>query len=203
MRYLLESQHHDFFAKQGYIAFGDLFTEKALQEAEKAVVENARDLWRINPAVEALTTNKTCAEIAMNLTFSTCIRLAYDEGLYTSDSNIFPKAPCSLEDISCVHPVLCGMLVRLTAGPMPNEAVVYCPCPQKRGDALFFSGKMLALLSPLFSIPEQKFLLIAYGGKQLQYLCNLKDKFLNSLKAKGYGFGDHLKIATHPILFSR
>jgi hypothetical protein len=202
MRLMIESHHRDFFAKNGYIAFADLFSEDALSHAETAITENSRDLWRTQDAIKTIVFQKNCAEIAAELTHSKTIRIAYDQSL-VSHSSSYPKSPFSLEDASCVQPILCVLVIRLTHGPQIEKTIPYSPCPQERGDALFVSGKMLILLEPLLSLPKQKFLLIAYSNSRPQYIAKEKDPFVNSLKSLGYAFGDHLNSTTHPVLFSQ
>ena len=204
MRYLLESNHFDFFAKNGYIGFADLFTEDSLAAAQKIVSKNARDLWRSESAIKTLYFQKNCAGIAAALTHTNTIRIAYDQSLCSGGTPSFPKAPFSLEEASSVQPLLCAMIVRLTAGEhLKKPSIPYCPCPEHRGDALFVSGKMLIVLEPLLAIPNQKFLLVAYSGAKPQYVPKEKDPFVNSLKSLGVAFGDHLSHATHPVLFSQ
>lgn len=203
MRYLLENNHLDFFAKNGYIAFADLFSAAALDTAEKILSKNARDLWRTQSGIKALSFQKNCAEIATELTHSKTIRIAYDQSLCSNSTPSFPKAPFSLEEVSSVQPILCGMILRLTEGPSLSQTIPFCPCPKSRGEALFVSGKMLIVLEPLLAIPNQKFLLVAYSGAKPQYVAKEKDPFVNSLKSLGIGFGDHLSHETHPVLFSQ
>jgi len=200
---MLESHHRDFFAKNGYIAFTDLFSEEALSRAESIITGNARDLWRAHDAMKSIAFQKNCAEIATELTNSKTVRIAYDQSLCSHASPTFPKAPFSLEDASCVQPILCGMILRLTRGPSPEKTIPFCPCPKERGEALFVSGKMLIVLDPLLSLEKQKFLLIAYSNNRPQYIAKEKDPFVNSLKSMGYAFGDHLNASTHPVIFSR
>jgi len=203
MRLLLDSHHRDFFSKNGYIAFADLFSEETLLRAESLITTNARDLWRTNDAIRSLAFQKNCAEIASELTHSKTVRIAYDQTLCSNAPSSFPKSPVSLEDVSCIQPIVCGMILRLTRGPSLEKPLPFCPCPKERGEALFVSGKMLIVLEPLLSLEKQKFLLVAYSSSRPQYIAKEKDPFVNSLKSMGYAFGDHLNVSTHPILYSQ
>lgn len=203
MRYVLDSQHQDFFAKHGYIAFDDLFTADELDAAEKAIAENVRDLWRTKEAVKAISMQKKSGSIAAELANAPAIRIAFDQSLCTDLPSNFPDSPFSLEEVSSVQPILCAMLLRLTEGPSVEKKLPFCPCPKKRGEALIVSGKTLIVLSPLLSLPKQKFLLIAYSGPKPQYVPKEKDPFVHALKSMGYAFGDHLESRTHPVIFSQ
>jgi hypothetical protein len=203
MRLLLDSHHRDFFSKNGYISFADLFSEETLLRAESIITGNARDLWRTNDVIKSLAFQKNCAEITSELTHTKTVRIAYDQTLCSYALSSFPKTPFSFEDASCVQPIICSMILRLTHGSSLEKTVPFCPCPKERGEALFVSGKMLIILEPLLSLEKQKFLLVAYSSSRPQYIAKEKDPFVNSLKSMGYAFGDHLNVSTHPILFSQ
>ncbi len=68
MRYTLASEHHDFFAKQGFISFDDLLPLPLIEEAEKAIKKNERDLWRKNEALKKIVLQRTYAQIVADLT---------------------------------------------------------------------------------------------------------------------------------------
>ena len=202
MRYVLASEHHDFFANQGHISFDDVLPTDLLENAEKVLTENGRDLWRKKEAVRALVFHKTCAQIASELTRSPIIRIGFDQGLCANQPPPFNEITYSLSDLSCIQPLICGLMIRLTDGELPNKTTAFCPCPEKKRSILFFSPKALITLEPLSRLANQKFLLIAYTGKQAMYVSREKDPFLHTLKSLGYAFGDHLNTTTHPQLFS-
>lgn len=203
MRYVLASEHRDHFAKQGHISFDEVLPLDLIEKAEKIVTKNERDLWRKYEAVKQLVFQRTCAHIAAELTRSPIVRIGFDQSLCANLPFPFSEMTYSLSDLSCMQPLLCGLMIRLTDGDLPAKTTVFCPCPEKRGSALFFSPKTLITLEPLCHLPEQKFLLVAYIGKQAMYVAREKDPFLHTLKSLGYAFGDHFNTATHPQVFSR
>ncbi|MBS3903983.1 MAG: hypothetical protein KGZ39_01485 [Simkania sp.] len=203
MRFTLASDHFDYYSNHGYIGFDGLFSPKLLEDVENIVTKNSRDLWRSNLSVKSVVFERTCAEIAAELTRAKQVRLGFDQALCSNDSLPFGKSSSSLADLLCIQPITCGMMLRLTEGNSPLPSTIFCPCPEKRGTALFFSAKMLMTLLPLTELKNQKFLLVGYAGPKPLYVAKETDPAVHSLKNLGYGFGDHLNTTTHPILFSK
>jgi hypothetical protein len=204
MRFVLDRSHCDFFAKHGYIAFSDLFPPKSIRRAAEAVTQTAQNGWQTVPAIKQLTLHEPSADIAGQLTKSRTIRLAYDCVLSGPDPSLFSDLPLSFTDFSCIRPLLCILIIRLTNGASYTSDTPYCPCPEEEGEALFVSSTKPLILSPLLSLPDQKFLLIAYTNKGGQYIPNGNDPISHILKAQGCGFGDRLtKSPFHPLLYPK
>ncbi len=203
MRFTLASDHHDFFTSHGYIGFDTLFSPERIDELENLVTKNTRDLWRTSDIAKTIVFEKKCAEIAAELTRNKVIRIGFDQSLCTDEPLYFGKKAGALSDLCCIQPILCGMILRLTDGPVPTPSTPPCPCPEKRGTALFFSSKMLINLQPLSELRHQKFLLVVYTGERPLYIAKDSDPSMHGLKNLGYAFGDHLTTTTHPVLYRK
>lgn len=201
MRFTIASDQFTFFKDHGYIGFHDLFSAAYLLQLESAVTKNERDLFRSSPAIQELVFNKTLAEIAGKLTNNKNIRFGFDQSICSDTPLEFGGKICTLESISCIQPLACGLILRLTDQINPPKTTLFCP-RDERGVALFFSPKILLSLLPLFEEKKQKFILIGYAYNKPQYIANKQDPFVHQLKSLGYAFGDHLDTTTHPILFS-
>jgi hypothetical protein len=203
MRYVLASEHHDYYVKEGHISFDDVLPLDLLEKAEKSLTNNGHDLWRKHEAIRSIVFHKTCAQIASELTRSSIIRIGFDQSFCTSQPIPFTGTTYSLSDLSCIQPLVCGLMIRFTDGDLPSKTTSFCPCPEKRTSILFFSPKALITFEPLSHLPDQKFLLIVYIGSQAMYVSREKDPFVHALKSFGYAFGDHLNNTTHPQIFSK
>ncbi len=203
MRYVLASEHRDYFTNQGHISFEDILPLDLIEKAETIVSSNARDLWRSQESIKQLVFQRTCARIVAELTRSSIVRIGFDQSLCGGLPSTFVDTTCSLSDLSCVQPILCGLMIRLTEGDPPPKTTAFCPFPEKRSSLIFFSPKTLITLAPLSRLVGQKFLLIAYIGKQSMYVAREKDPFVHTIKSLGYAFGDHLSTLTHPPIFSQ
>lgn len=202
MRFTLSSEHHDFFKDHGYIGFQDLFPKEVIEALESHVSGTKRDLWRSLPPVKNIVFDKGLARIAGELTRNKIIRIGFDQVIVTEDPPLFSDKITTLEKLSSIQPLACGLILRLTEGPSFSPSIPFCP-RESKGTVFFFSSNMLLSFLPLFEEKNQKFLLIGYAKEKPLYLANKKDPSIHLLKKLGYGFGDHLKSATHPVLFSQ
>ncbi len=203
-------EHRDFFQKQGYIEIADLLTAQqtpALLQAIGEVLSKkgedkcaGRDLWRNHPLIKKTVLTRDFAEIVANLTHAEEIY----HGLDQEFSNFaLPAGMISLQQMSCVRPLIAGLLIRLTDGDMPKAGALPCPCPSASGNGVFFSSQLLLAWDPLLELRNQRFLLIAYASAHPQYVLEKRDPCTHALKLLGFGFGDTLPTTTHPLLYSR
>jgi len=205
----LAKEHRDFFQKQGYIEFSDLLSSTQTSDLTQAIDEvmiqrrndkcAARDTWRYHPLVKKIVLKRDFAEIACGLTHAKEMYLGYDQGI---SGHELPTGMISLQQMSCVRPLVAGLLIRLTGGAMPVPEKLPCPCPTAPGQGVFFSSQLLLAWDPLLALQAQRFFLITYASAHPQYILEKRDPCTHTLKQLGLAFGDTLTSETHPLLFS-
>ncbi len=216
MHFSVTSEQQDFFSKQGHIEFEGLVTSDELESLCQALDEvlnkrisqgkkpptepflHGRDCWREHPIVKKIVFSRKIAQPIAQLTRKKTLRIGFDHYFKTPAINPFPQPITSLQDGSCIKPLVCGLLLRLTDGPLASGRTAVTPCPSQAGNGIFISPSLLIEWEPLFRLENQKFLLITYIGNQALYILEKRDPLTHLLKYQGYGFGDHISPATHP-----
>lgn len=216
MHLSLAKEHRDFFQKHSQIEFSALLSPMQIYDLANAVDEVVlkqqkeknsfrdlgRDIWRDHPLIKKITLKREFAEIVAGLTGQHAIRLGYDQVIQTGKESVFPSGMTSLQQTSCIKPIIMGLLIRLSEGIQPTSGTFPCPCPSSPGDGVFFSSQLLVSWAPLLALKNQRFFLIAYAGAHPIYILDKHDPCTHALKQHGYVFGDALKTDTHPLLFS-
>lgn len=161
----------------------------------KELFISGRDLFREDPVISKITLNRCLAQTAALLFDVSSIRIGYDQILRTTTLNHSPFTHTSpLQEVSCLQPILGGVIIRLLPDPYPPVFL-----PQKVGNAVFFRPDFSLPWSSFFQTPLQSFLLITYVPKKCLYLLVPEDLHTHALKKLGYGFGDLLRNETHPV----
>lgn len=216
MHLSLAKEHRDFFKKHSQIEFSALLSPAQVCDFANAVDEVVlkqqneknsfrdlgRDLWRDHPAIKKTTLKKDFAEIVAGLTGLHEIRIGYDQSIDTAKEPVLSTGMTSLQQTSCIKPIIMGLLIRLSEGSQPDSGMLPCPCPSSPGDGVFFSSQLLVSWDPLLALKNQRFFLIAYAGAHPIYILEKRDPCTHALKQHGYVFGDALKTDTHPVLFT-
>jgi hypothetical protein len=222
MRLSLAKEHRDFFQKNGHIEFSSLLSQAQVLDFANAVDATLlkrqkttrpsterehnleHDLWRDHPQIKKVSLNRDFAEVAAELTKQDKVRIAYDQNISprTGKDSYLPTGMTSLEQMSCIKPIILGLLVRLSEGRQPTLEKLPCPCPSSPGDGVFFSSQLLLSWDPLLAMQSEHFFLIAYTNAHPLYVLEKRDPCTHALKQQGYGFGDTLKSDTHPLLYS-
>lgn len=192
MRYNITSQQFDFFQKQGWIVFEELFSKEEASAIrsllEDAQTNHRRDLERENPPLYKALKLSRLGQAAAQLFHKKRIKLAF-----TEFSPAFPQT-ISLEEISSVSELFGGCLIQLIDHPLPE----YPHLPQQIGDVGFYAKHF-----PIdFSLLKTPCLLVAFASEKALYIFQENDPSTHFLKKLGYGFGDHLTNETHPIIAS-
>lgn len=224
MKFAIVNEHHRYFEKNQQLELEGLFSQQQLENFSLAVesaiscrfsvpqdkfhhltrdkqFDAGRDVWRENPAVRKWVTNGSWAEIASELTRKRPLRLCYDQFI---PSRISPKmyplpTEQTLQSISCIQGVICGIIVCLKGFCDPKEGSIF---PSKAGNAMFISGEKVLDFSELQTFPENmQFLLISYSSKNSVYMRNEADTHLHGFKNLGYVFGDRLTDDVNPIVY--
>jgi len=179
MRYTITSSQLNHFRKEGFIDFEDLLEKEKLDTLKKLldseIVKNptGRDLQRENlPLIHAMHFSRLC-QIASALFRKNRLRIGFTQYQHFFENN------ASIEEISSLSETLGGCIIDLTS------AVVS-----------FYDSK-----SPIdFSKLKTSCLFIVFVSEKSRYKLQEKDPYTHLLKKLGYGFGDQLTDATHPLI---
>lgn len=176
-----------------------------------------RDLWRNDNLIKKIVFDRDLAKIAADLMGVRFLRLGYDQyfpnpaqgsGLTLQNSSPSPyeeflKVPATLEEISCIQGMECGLMICLGSNeqsadqPSPLES----PFALKAGNIVYFSAQKVIDFSQLLNRSGQDFLMIGYAAKTALYFTNESDPHFHALKPLGYVFGDRLNDQIHPVVY--
>ncbi len=215
MRFALTKDHLDFFYRNHYIEFEDLLTLEEVtslgsaieQVLAKRIGENrnpkkvylaGNHCWQDDPRIEKVALSTRLAEIASQLTKERTLRLASSQILSgcLSKEKIFNES-LTLENLCSIQKVSCGLILHLSSSEELED-----PQPKKPGNATFFSPRFPISFDYLTEISHLTQLFIIYSVKNSLYILSPTDPHTHVLKKHGYGFGDHVRPQTHPIVIT-
>lgn len=166
------------------------------------------DLWREHEVLQKLCCNPLIAEIAAELIEQRNLRLGYDQLLLgptqtsitqQTDAYIsFIQKEATLEEISCLHGLLCGILISLSPNSQSTEKSDFLP--EKQGNILFFQPNIKMDLKALHNHPTQRYYLIVFTSIFASYYHQPNDPHTPALKSMGFIYNDKLTDKTHPII---
>ncbi len=199
----LPHAHLNFFHKHQFLELEEFLTPEQVAEYRiKTFADfddaylNGRDLWRKSETTKKLVCNRDLASCAAKLTETPSLVLAFDQALATYESSTLELAeqPVTLQDISNVSHLACGVMINLSNTTLePSEN----PFPDTPGGVVFIAPDLELDFKKIAASPT---LLIAYANVKPLYIQNKLDPHAHALKSLDYAFGDHLKINTHPLL---
>ena len=178
----------------------------------KTLYLSGYDMWRDNPTIQKFVLRPQLAEIASNLTKVRPLRIGFDQ-LFTASENadhLFKK-PRTLHQMSSIQGTVCGCILHLSSSAIPvtqatlaieEDMTALIPIPKKVGSAIFFNPELPLSLEYLVETPHVLQLMIVYAEEKGIYAYQETDLHTHAFKKLGYGFGDRLRNATHPILYS-
>lgn len=169
------------------------------------------DGWRDDSRIKKVTLRSTLAEIASQLFKVRSVRIAYDQMIYASNTpqKIFDHS-LTLQEMGSIQKVIGGLMLNLAAPSLPvnqeilniqEDMTTLIPLPRSEGSGIFFSPNLPLSLDYLTEMPHISQLLIVYTEDNALYIHNPLDLHRHALKKMGYGFGDHLRTTTHPIIY--
>jgi hypothetical protein len=213
MRISITQQQIQYFRDHSYIEFEDLLSEKQLTSlkeetlvylSSRSYLKNfiaGRDLFRRNSQVKKLVTSVQLAQFASLFTNHDHLRIAFDQLLTSLPPYENPdEAPplfhgrYNLDQMSPIQGLVCGLLINIDAETPPPSF------PSKPGNGVYFSPNWPIDFHEILH-PTQKYLLIVYTKQHSLYRFQPLDPAAHELKKLGYGFGDSLEHANHPLLF--
>lgn len=224
MRFAINSDHKDFYSKNGYIEFDEMLASDALNalqadvektlasrlnisthrledQPRKALFEAGFDLWRDCPSFKKQLFKPTFSEIASQLFQEPFLRIGFDQYIDTgSGSETILSATLPISALSCAKPLAGALLVRLSPEAPSSLDPQSCPVPAKPGSGIFLSPNKAIAWQTLFSEKNLRLLLLAYGTKNSIYHLEKNDPHTHVWKGLGYVFGDRLNDSIHPVL---
>src|SRR5579863_3768855 len=211
MPFALTADHCAFFSKNQFIEFEELLPQTQVATLKKDVEEAlaARlkipvaqlgkrpaselflagyDLWREKDAIRKTTQKNVLIKLALELFQTQRLRYAFDQIIYTTQG--IPSslsAPCTLQEISCLHPLTGALILPLEdlTHPLP-----FFPLPLRSGSGLFISPSLSIPWPELFATPHLHFLMIVYGMKKTYFRPDTRDPHASQLKKLGYAFNE-------------
>ena len=217
MRLALTKDHLDFFYRNHYIELEDLLTPQQVEtlaqgiedvltkrmgdvfRTPKKVYLAGQNCWNDDPRIRKVVLSRDLAEIASQLTKERTVRLAFDQVLCGSLSGekIFDE-PLHLQDLSSIQKVTCGLILNISSSEELDD-----PLPKKPGSATFFSLRHPLSFDYLSETSNLTQLMIVYAVDNALYTHNPIDPHTHALKKLHYGFGDHVRPHTHPIVLTQ
>jgi len=237
MKFAVDSNHRDYFQKNQAIEFDSLLDGKQLNIIEnhikKALAirlgntkdktdsflsENlfmaGRDLFREDPAIRKMISQKHFAEIAFELIQQKPLRLGYDQFFPSPpmqqilDHHQSPychllKSRPSLQEMSSLQGVLCGLMICIRAELTENDNTIQegtTIFSRKAGNGVFFSSSAAVNFADLIKCTDCSYLLVVYVHSSAVYILNTLDPNVYALKEYGYSLGDKLTDKLNPII---
>lgn len=191
------------------------------KQSPQALFMAGRDLWRTNAAIKKIVANPRLAEIAAKLTGQRMMRLGYDQFFPSPVLAAFPvekgsaydhilHKPSSLDELSPLQGVACGLMLCLTTGKggeiTATEPTVETPETVQifsdiAGNGFFFDSTVLIDFPSLFNKVDQQYLMIVYTRATAVYIFKQSDPLHHMFMNAGYSLGDKLKDTLNPIVY--
>ena len=211
MKFLILQIEINFFEKEKFIEFTNVFSETRINDLENEIdnlcfqtpvlsrsnqLKVLRDLFRRSNLIKKTLLNKNLIQILKILTKKEKSRLLFDLAIVDSFEYPFDKTS-TLDELFSFQGLTLGVLIKLDK----NKSTDLNYLPKKRGNITFFKSSLPINLSQIYHLRKQKFLLIGFGNTNTIYKLNKNDANVNYLKEFGYNFGDQLKDKSHPLIF--
>jgi len=224
MRFVIDADHRQFFSKNGFIVFENLFPLDQLaslkNHAEETIAKRLRtaptelykktgleiyqaghDLWRDSETMRKITHKQTFAEIAGQLFQTVSLRCGFDQyfSMGQGGSSPYPTAT-TLQEASCIEPLAGALLFPITD---LSEPLPFFPLPVKAGDALMIAPSFSIPWPQLFGTAGLSFFLIAFAMEKAYFREGTQDTHAVFLKKLGYAYNSALEGSLHPIVLRK
>lgn len=225
MRFSLPDSYFDFLLKHQILEVESLMTlqesENLCEKTEALLLSRlhqkplclasnlelwkaGKNLWKEDSEIKRILFHLQLGEISHFLFKKRPIRLAYTQTFFTENKqdSVF-SAPELLESISCVGPLLGGVLLCLRSSDNQETNTPLIPDLKttKTGRAFFFSEKYPLPFPELFQQKGLRMILLAFAPEKIRYKLEPKDIHTHDFKKVGYGFGDLVKEDLCPYLY--
>lgn len=213
MKFTIAKEHKDFFHKNGFIEFEQFIPASQIDQVNKITfaLGNKPDeqfsrgfgLWRSHPELRKFISQPKICEIVVELFEKKPLRIGYDQFLPSSNDPLFQeygqtpyykfiREHASLEQISSIKSILCGVLISLSTSTSKDSFF-----PSQAGNAVFIDPKKEIDFSKL----QSPCYLIVYTQEKSYYEPQPKDPHATIWKEWGYAFHDHLNEKLNPIMY--
>lgn len=239
MKYVVDKEHRSFFQKEGKIEFDGIFTieqlaflNEAIDQAlvaksspqqskltkcsEEQLFMAGRDLWRDQEELRKFITHGRLTETVAELVEQRPLRIAYDQFFPACPARLFDNAYIqflrqsgSLNDVSCIEGIICGVMIPLNKPVKTIEPpVTDINTPSENldvfssqmGNAVFFQSSKPIDWEHLLKHTGQRYLLVAYAELNATYRLQVRDPHTQLLKRLDYRFGDRLNDKFHLVV---
>lgn len=230
MKFALAKEHRDFFEKNGWIEFEDFLSPHAMSQLNTGIEQalearslasihesnalflNGRDLWRDNEQLRKSISHPNFGKIAAELFDRHPLRLAYHQYLppyhpprfLAKNDNAYANfltGTASLEEISGIQGIICGVLICLSQPSPLQESAQGDLFPKREGNIVYLAPQTLLDRSFISKRPGSSFYLMTYCTSTSFYISQPQDPLNHYLKSLGYNYNDALKERLHPILY--
>ncbi len=232
MKLTTSKEQRDFFQKNGWIEFEEILTEEQLTlmresirqvlakrlrpssyqfvpSSPENVYAQGHDLWRENSKLQQCISRTKFTEVVVELGGKKPLRLGYDqffpEQRAISQTKLYPpflQQSASLQQISCISNLCCGLMIALTSSAQSEGETTSADIfPHQQGRVVF--------INPLLPIPwnalltyhsNQQLYMVVYTLSLSHYTLQPEDPHTHQLKRLGYIFNDKLRDSIHPIV---
>lgn len=164
------------------------------------------NLFKQNDSLKKLLLQRRFAEIAAELMEVHFLRMGYDQllvgeskpPLIETPYDLFLYREGTLQEKSCITPVVCGLILCLEPSQSPETSTFF---PKTSGSGVFLKPDIPLQLNVLRETEGGRYILIAFADFRTVYILNEKDPHTHVLKHEGLVFGDRLPDKLHPILY--
>lgn len=191
-----------------------------IDQIPETMFANGRDLWRSNENLKKFVTQASLASVAAEITEQRLMRLGYvqlfpaiSKGFDEQENpySAFLKSQQSLEQVSCLQGVQCGLMLCLSGESLevssqntnfdvsgfPTNINIFSGKP---GNGFLFSPQVTVDWKQLYNHLKQRYLLIVYTQATSVYVYKESDPQGNVMKQCGYCLGDKLSDKWNPIV---
>lgn len=200
MKFAVDSSHRDYYRKEKSIEFEQLVSDAQLLELKNTLkswlgkknleqaFKEGRDLWRQLEPFKKLMRSPALAEIAAQLNDLRQVRVGFDQYL---PGSIPLKEGTSLQEGSSIQGVAGGVIICLQ--PSPEKETFF---PKTAGNGVFIAPE-----KQFYKVPaDGEYILLVYTGPKPMFVEHPDDIHGFTFKNLGYGYGDKLRIDTHPYI---
>jgi hypothetical protein len=215
MKHLIEYAQIEFFKSNKYLELEGILSSDKFNELtstiethhsslQKKVLDKSQlflqmhDLFQKLPLLKRFLTSHAIATILSQLTNEKYFRLNFDQFLYYPMAKNYPTVLKIDSDLS-FQGMMMGMMIQIEGNPLE----IADHFPKKIGNIVFFDPSISLHLESFLEPTSTEILLVGYGVKDSRYRFKETDPHTHLLKNFGYGFGDPLSNAHHPVIFAK
>lgn len=205
----ISEQQAAFYTQNGFLELEGVFSSSECVELRSTIQETlrkragtefvrGRDLWRDS----ALLKNTLLSKKFKNIVFAACrkpaVRLAMDQWF---PPGFALKTPEKMEKLFSIQGLVCTLFIQCDDRQIhasPSSPLGLSPFPKHQGNLLLMKPSLLLNWPPV--TPEMGLYCVSFCMPTSVYVQNSADEAGISLRKLDYGYGDHLRNDTHPLV---